>query len=387
MKAVRFLVVIMLAIRAGSSAQCVSALQSVTYDTVVTGGGNSIYNFSFPKFNASSGTLVEVQIRSEVTLSFGFQLENTAGSSIVGYRVRVDRNDQITSDALLTPVDTTFPRRTYGPYTLTLADGTPGSGTDYHSEPVDYILNHTLIQRTVYNTADYLGIGNVDFEYTASSFTLTPSVPVTFNPASADTIRFSITYVVCPTWFLASDVSIFTARKKDDATVSISWITENESEDRTYILEKSNDGRSFQYVEKFKAFPKENQTGNYKYFYHPGPEEKGKIIFRLKQVEKNGKTKYSGLRVVELSGREKPNLQVYPNPGNGQVNILFHNQQRGDWVVEILSISGQLLERYNFRNTLLAKMDLRNKLSKGTYLLRTIHKRSGEQSVQKIIIQ
>lgn len=386
MKTTRLIMVMLIGIAwAGElRAQCASALQYITYDTTITGGGNSLYNLSFPKFNAPSGTLVEVQIRSEITLSYSFELENTAATPVSGYRVRVDRNDQIVSDALLTPIDTTFPRKTYGPFSLTPTDGVPGSGTDYYQEPENYILNHSVLQRTVYNTADYLGTGTVDFEYSSNSFTISPTSPPTFATAS-DTMTVSITYVVCPTFFLASDVSTFEVRKKDDETAEIHWITHNETEGRKYVLEVSTDGKSFHFVQDFKAFPKENQTGNYHFLYKN--QGATKLIFRLRQVERNGSAKYSPLRVVEFIKTSKSAVRIYPNPSNGQLNIVFHQQKRGDWMVDIFSINGQLLQHHDFKNTLIAKLDLSSRLPRGTYMVKAFHKRSHEQSVQKIVVR
>lgn len=386
MKTIRLLVAMLVnvVLTTDLGAQCASSLQYITYDTTVTGGGNSIYNLSFPKFSAPSGTLLEVQIRSEITLSYGFELENTAASAVTGYRVRVDRNDQIVSDALITPIDTTFPRKTYGPFSLTSTDGVAGSGTDYYREPENYILNHSVLQRTIYNTADYLGAGTVDFEYSSNSFTISPTSPPTFATAS-DTITVSVTYVICPTFFLASDVSVFNVRKKDGETADITWTTHNETEGRKYVLEVSTDGKNFNYVQDFKAFPKENQTGHYFFQYKNNGAEK--LIFRLKQVERNGSAKYSPLRIVDFPKISALQPHIYPNPSNGQLNIVFNRHKKSDWVVDIFSINGQLLQHYNFKNTVLAKVDLSGKLPRGTYVLKAIHKRSQEQTVHKIIVR
>lgn len=380
------MIIVILMAPVAAISQCLNSLQFISYDTTVTGGGNSSYFFRFPKLAAAAGTLVEVRIRAEVTLSYGFELENNGGAVVTGYRVRVDRNDQIISDALQDPIDTTFPRKTYGPFALTPSDGVPSSGSDYYKEPYNHILNHAPIQRTVYNTADYLGTGDVEFEYIASSFTISPTSPPTFATAN-DTINFRITYVVCPMFSLASDVSYFNARKNDESSISIHWSTVNETIGRKYVLESSSDGRNFEYVDEFRSFVRQNETGNYNYIYKPQPDQNGKIVFRLKLIDKLGKVTYSPMRVVEWNKRRDHATKIYPNPGNGQLNVVLHNQKRGDWTIEIFSIDGQMLQRYFFRNTLVAKLDLRGKLPKGTYVMKTIDRRSEEKSIQKFVIQ
>lgn len=379
------LITLMLIGSSGALAQCAGTLQYITYDTTVTGGGNAVYNFKFPKFAAVSGTLMEVRLRSEVTLSFGFEVENNGGATISGYHVRVDRNDIITSDALPTPVDTTFPRKTYGPFSLAPSNGVPQSGFDYYIEPAGYILNHSIIQRSVYNTADYLGTGDVSFQYSSNSFTIAPVSPSTLA-SSTDTISFSITYVICPMMSLASDISFFTAMKKNDLLIDLNWITQNETDGRSYILEKSYDGKKFVAVQKFTAFPAANQSGTYHYQYHIEPEETSNLVFRINQREKTGTSKYSPIRIIQLREPHVSKVKIYPNPGNGEVSILFHNQKRGDWLVDVMSVSGQVLQSHNFKNTVLAKIDLRNKLPKGTYFLRITQKSTKEKNIQKIIV-
>lgn len=206
----------MLGIPGGIIAQCGVNTQTITYDTTVIGnGGDGTHNFSFPKFNIPTGTLLEVQFRSEVALSFGFKAENTYDTSL-NYRVRVGRADDINSAALTTPILFDYPTRTYGFFPLARPDGTPGSGPDFREEPVGYALNHVIRQQTVNNTADYLGLGNVAFEYNTVSFTSTPTGTsfVTLDDTSADTLNFRITYVYCLTSILAADISLFTAKKE-----------------------------------------------------------------------------------------------------------------------------------------------------------------------------
>ena len=387
------IIVCMLILPASIIAQCSGTVQTITYDTTVAGNGEEIHSFTFPKFNIPTGTLLEIQLKSEVTISYGFTAENTLSSPYSNYRVRVTRNDDINSDAFPAsqegPINLAFPTTTYGFYNFTASDGSPGAGTDFHGEPVGYALNHILRQRNFSNTAAYLGIGNVDFEYAINSSSIVPfgtgsSIPL--NSTSADTLTYSITYVYCQQLILAPGISEFTATKKDESRIDINWTNNNESTIVRYILEKSTDGRTFEYVENFSVGDIENKKGSYQYQYNPTVGKNGKIFFRIKQIDGAGAVKYSPMRMVEFS---KPvfSSNVYPNPSNGQVNVAFHNKKSGDWTVEVLSINGQLLERTSYKNILVASMNLQNSLKKGTYLVKLIENQSQEQSVHKIIIR
>lgn len=366
--------------------QCVNPNQQMIYDTTVRGFGNSTHVLTFPKFDASFGTLMEIKLQSEVTLSYSFELENTGIIPIPNYRVRVGRDDELTSSALLTPVVNTH-LKNYGPYTLSAYDGLLGVGSDAHIEPKNYVMDHTVINRSLYNIADYLGTGSVNFNYSASTYsTVYGSGSYSFNGNAEDTMKVSLVYIFCPTFFLASDITTFTAGKKNNL-VDIRWTNNNEIKDRKYILEKSFDGKNFHEVESFHSTPGANQVGSYQYDYIPSSAEKGKIIFRMKQVEKNGSFKYSSLRVVELTRNDGFNVRLYPNPARKDVTVLFHSHKKSDWTVDLYSINGQLLNRYQFNNALVGKLNEDGLLKKGSYVIKATHKRSGESFIQQLAIQ
>ena len=62
-------------------AQCTNSFRSFTYDTLVNGTGNNSYNFTAPQFNPSSGTLVSVVIKTNISIGYSFQAENNTSSS------------------------------------------------------------------------------------------------------------------------------------------------------------------------------------------------------------------------------------------------------------------------------------------------------------------
>lgn len=104
-------------------AQCSAATSAtISYDTVVTGTGNSEYTFTFPKFDASMGTLLDVTISSTVNLTYDFRLENLENVRINTYEVRLVRDEEISGISLGTPIDNSF-QKTYGSYSLGATTG------------------------------------------------------------------------------------------------------------------------------------------------------------------------------------------------------------------------------------------------------------------------
>jgi len=379
---------ILLFVTAGASAQCGSQLSTVSYDTTVTGSGNDFFNFTFPKFDPVTGTLTEVNVDATVTLVYGFQLENNGAGAVNNYRVRLTRNDDVSSNVLLTPLSNEQ-QNNYGPFSMTATDNVAGAGPDFITRGPLYAMNQQEIKNTVYNTADFMGGGQISFDYASTSFaSLIGSASVSYTGNVQDEVTFKITYNYCPAAVLASDITSFTTGSLTDGTIDIKWITKNEKTNRKYELQKSTDGRVFRGVTEFAAQTGSTETGTYRHSYKVQPDENNKILyFRIKLVDEGGSPKFSATRAVKLTSAASTQPILYPNPAKGTTTLQFNNKNQGNWEVEILTISGQVVQRYFFNNALLAKLNTANDLHRGLYMVRSTNKTTQEQFVQRLLIQ
>jgi hypothetical protein len=380
--------VILLFASARASAQCSGTPTTVSYDSTVTGTGNDFYTFTFPEFDPTIGTLSEVNIDAIVTRSYGFQLENTSGATVSNYRVRFTGEEEITSSVLLDPLFYTHTQN-YGPYVLQANDGVPSSGPDYINRTTSYVLNNRLYSTTVYNTADYMGTGSLEFNYstlTYNSLIGSPAVDYTGGIVQ-DEITFRITYNYCPAIILAADITSFTAGRKGNGTIDIKWLTKNEKPNRKYELQKSTDGRVYRSVTELAA-QAGTETGSYSYTYQAQPDENNRIVyFRIKLKESDGKSRLSAVRAVKASARPVEQPMLYPNPAKGATTLLLSNTKRSNWEVEVMTLSGQLVKRYIFNNAQMARLNEHNELQRGLYIIRSVDKISQEQFVQRLLVQ
>lgn len=376
-------------IYSNSQAQtCVDPLKTINYDTTLLGTGNGYAAISFPKFDATLGTLMEIRLEAEVTLKYSFQLENRENIPISNYRVRVTREDEVSGPALINPIYNSQVR-TYGSYSLAAWDGIAGSGTDYTARGPLYVMNHAVVSQTVYNTADYLGTGTVDFDYNSTTYSsVLGSVNYTFNATAQDTIIFRLRYTYCPTWFLKADVTSFTAIKNKFNGVDLNWTTENEEKDRLYEIQKSFDGKTFETIAGKKARAEANLEGHYQHIYSfTGNDNHPKIIFRLKQIEPNGDTKYSVLRIIDRDMTTSPEMKVFPNPASQYIQMVFSGKQRGNWKVELLSATGAVLRQQTFSNSLTGRIEGLASLAKGMYFIRATEQATGLVKKQVVMVQ
>jgi hypothetical protein len=378
---------VILLIAYNSKAQCSSNTSTLSYDTTVQALGNADYSFTFPPFNPILGTLTEVDIITTVTLSYNFKLENGESNPVTNYRVKVFRDDEINSTVLMDPLISSFQKQ-YGYYSLAGSDGVPNSGADFTQQGPLYVMNQKSTTYTVYNTADFFGTAPVQFDYTTSTYSAAQgSINNNLQGSAQDAVNFKVTYKYCPQLVLATNITSFTTNKVNDATIDIKWITQNEKNNHNYEIQKSTDGKSFRSVAELVE-KTGTQTGSYSYSYPVQVTDNNKtLLFRLKQTDSDGSVQYSGVRAVKIKALAYEQLRLYPNPTKGATSLVFSNTKRGNWDVNIHSVSGQLLKRYSFTNALTGNINTSNDLGKGIFMVRIINKTTQEKLVRQLIIQ
>lgn len=370
-----------------SQAQCDAAhTNTLSYDTTVNASGNSLYSFTFPQFDPTLGTLLNVQINTKVTLVYNFTLENGEINPVANYRVKVFRDDEISSSALNTPLVNSYQKQ-YGFFPLAGTDGIPNSGPDFTQQGPLYVMNQKNINYTLSNTADFFGTGAVMFDYITSTYSAAQgSINNSLDGSAQDVVKFNITYTYCPQIILAADITSFKASKVNDAVIDIKWITQNEKNNRNYELQKSTDGKTFRGVAQFAATAA--QTGSYSYSYAVQLTDNNKtVLFRIKQVDESGTARFSAVNAIKLSSKTGSQPIIYPNPAKGAANLLFSNTKRSNWEVSVYTVSGQLLKHYNFTNALTGKINTSQEFEKGVYMVKSLNKTTQEQFVQQLLIQ
>jgi hypothetical protein len=185
---------------------------------------------------------------------------------------------------------------------------------------------------------------------------------------------------------LASEITSFSAAKKEDY-IDLHWRTNNETNDRTYELQKSYDGKNFATVATVTSRPGSNQSGDYEYNYVPLPEEKAKLTFRIKTIDNSNTVKYSGLRAVDLGSKEnKSGIRLVPNPSSSAFSVILANAVASDWNIELFNIKGQVISHKQVNNSLLNKYTMNERLSSGVYFVLVTNRRNNQKFVERLVI-
>ena len=246
------------------------------------------------------------------------------------------------------------------------------------------IVDYTIDQADP-SLTDYEGGGNLSFSYTPIAFINNVLSPATYTtPVITDNLTFTITYSYCAVVVLSSNITAFTATRENDKLVALNWATANEQPGRRYAIEVSTDGKNFKDY-GWVTSDSVNSDASYSYDYTIVAGAAGKLYFRLKQVQDNGTTSYSSIRVIDLGTGGPSGFSLYPNPPSDYINLSFPVTHA--WQVDILAADGSVIQRNYYPDTNLARVNFNRKLPAGTYFARATDAQGGKGYVGSFTIQ
>ena len=186
------------------------------------------------------------------------------------------------------------------------------------------------------------------------------NTPVTDNFfAVYDNLRIGGTIAPAP---LPVNFIGVTANKVDNGAL-VRWDIADESNVKEYQLERSTNGASFSSVGTVVA--KQKQV----YSYTDATIKASTIYYRIKSVDNDGRTKYSGIIKFVNGNSASSQIKVYPTPAQNQLTVQ-HSQLGTNSTVTVSTMDGRVLKTIRpsagSSNTMI---DLSG-LSAGMYVLR-----------------
>lgn len=118
-------------------------------------------------------------------------------------------------------------------------------------------------------------------------------------------------------------------------SVKLNWNTANEVNVKDFDAEWSTDGIKYYQFANIKA---SNNLFNSYMAVHEGVPN-GKIFYRIKQTDIDGKFTYSTVKTVIIYTENE--VKIYPNPVDAQLSIYFTGIKTGKALISIVSVSGQ----------------------------------------------
>jgi hypothetical protein len=223
-----------------------------------------------------------------------------------------------------------------------------------------YLLDKLLNTETLID----LNASNFTHQFTSSVATANDRFVVVFRGATLPNKNFDVT-----------------GEKLSSTQARINWEATGEVGVKTYSLEKSADGISYQTINTQVA--KNNNTIS-SYKYTDNDPVNGVNYYRVKITQQNDVERYSKTITINLKQSTQNVISVYPNPAKGQVNISTKDATE----IRLINVEGKVLFSKTIKTTnassIITNVDVSN-FGKGVYMVEVVNK-NGEKQVEKLVI-
>jgi len=173
---------------------------------------------------------------------------------------------------------------------------------------------------------------------------------------------------------LPVSLTAFNAALKN-SSVDLSWTTSNEINNSYFIVFRSKDGVNFTEIGRVNAAG--ISTGS-TYTLNDANPGSGINYYRLRQVDRSGSYKVSGIVKVNLAASDM-NVLVYPTIVSSTLNYVVETPKAVKLTIFVSDISGKRINNtvQNFTNGTTQKSVNVSTLSSGVYLLTVIDEATG----------
>jgi Secretion system C-terminal sorting domain len=353
--------------------------QSISISPTTT----STLNFSFQQFNPAIGNLSCVTLHDTITGNSVTGAGNT-GPDSTAFLFQLTLTNKISGPG----ITMTHVYNSLHGYDTLAPFGIPGDTITYGPENIITIPNGIA---TTGGNAAYLGLGTVNFAYSINGGMITLDGGSNYNSSVTTVIggTLKLTYYWCPTVALGAEISNFSVYKKN-GSISLQWLGTTDQQDIIYEIDYSNDNEHWQAAGTVPVGSAPAGTvAQYQYQYNPVKADVGDIYFRIKRTDAEGNVVYSVIKAVNLQLEDqRPGIQIYPNPVNQKILIQFDEQQTGNYVLELVGTTGQVIakKQVQLSGASITNMDLLIKPASGIYFLRAVNMANNRQFLTKVIV-
>jgi hypothetical protein len=243
---------------------------------------------------------------------------------------------------------------------------------------VVFDLSGPQVQSTVENLPPYALFSDLNGAYNSwtplgGTYTLTATPFDAPQGGGAAGSPLTITFtVVAPA--LPVRLTAFLAEPLGPGAVQLRWNTATEEQNKEFVVQRSADGREFISLARLPGHGNTTQPQAYQYNDKQLPANLSKLYYRLQQVDVDGTSTYSPVRVVTVvPGEAPPMLQAYvPTPADGLLHYTFAGPTTGTEELVLYSIMGQRLGQYPLAASGSGTVPVAG-LAAGTYVLHLVN--------------
>ena len=191
-------------------------------------------------------------------------------------------------------------------------------------------------------------------------------------------------YIVIPTPLPVSLINF--GGMRDGKNVNLYWFTASEVNNDFFRVERSLDGRSFEYRGRVKGNGTTSQMKGYD--FRDEDTNLPIVYYRLTQVDFDGTSSFSPVVVLPLRQSSGFKAEIYPNPGDGSLQVIRAQGVIGTLQIRLTDISGRLIHTEQWtpddNGNITELFTGKTKPAPGTYLA-TFITDNDQQSIRLII--
>lgn len=159
--------------------------------------------------------------------------------------------------------------------------------------------------------------------------------------------------------------------QKQTTKVVLQWQTTSEENLKQFVIERSNDGKSYKAIGTVLATGNSTTSKNYS-FADQSPFTSTNNHYRLLMQDIDGNYKYSKVLIIKFDGQLTNNMQVNPNPVKDMLQVQLPDGLKGTIGLQIIDMQGRIIRRINLAsdgNALNTTVDV-SSLINGLYILK-----------------
>jgi hypothetical protein len=132
----------------------------------------------------------------------------------------------------------------------------------------------------------------------------------------------------------------FTAGKSAEDVIALTWTTTDEINNSHFEIQRSTDGTNFKSIAI--VLPANDNNNIHEYRYNDRFTAKGVVYYRIRQVDNDGKEKFSTIKVLNTMKVEN-NTAIYVS-GNKSIVVDLKNVE-GKVIVRVVSLTGSIISQ------------------------------------------
>ena len=218
---------------------------------------------------------------------------------------------------------------------------------------VVFDLTGPQLRSSIENLAPYALYSDLDGNYDpwtplGGTYTLTATAFDAAGGGGTQGVGLTISFVVVAAQPLPVRLTAFLAEPLGPGAVQLRWNTATEEQNKEFVVQRSTDGRAYTALAHLPGHGNTTLPQAYQYADKQLPANVSKLYYRLQQVDVDGTTAYSPVRVVAVvAGAAPALLQAYvPTPADGLLHYTFDGPATGTEELVLYSLMGQRLGRY-----------------------------------------